>query len=260
LSSNRGTPGSGIQPLANPPRTGSIVWKINYDSNPYFGGKLKQDMEDDRRNDFHLYEHVWLGMPLKISDAIILSGKYVIQGFESSDHGRGDYDLWRKADRVLLGADFGFANDPNTLIRSFMLEEPSKKYPGRMATNLYVEHEAYGHKVELDDMPDFYDRVPGSRQWPIKADAARPETISKIRHRGFIISAAEKWQGSVEDGIAHLKGFEQIIIHPRCTNTAREARLYRYKTDPRAVDERGQPLVLPVIVDKNNHTWDGVRY
>jgi phage terminase large subunit len=43
-------------------------------------------------------------------------------------------------------------------------------------------------------------------------------------------------------------------------NTAREARLYRYKTDPKAVDEKGQPLVLPIIVDKHNHTWDAVRY
>jgi hypothetical protein len=118
------TPGSGIGPLENPPRTGAIVWKLNYDSNPYFGGKLKMDMEDDLRDDIHLYEHVWLGMPLKISDAIILSGKYTIQTF--------DDELWRKSDRVLLGEDFGFANDPAAIIRSFMLEEPSKKVPGAL--------------------------------------------------------------------------------------------------------------------------------
>jgi len=33
-----------------------------------------------------------------------------------------------------------------------------------------------------------------------------------------------------------------------------EARLYRYKTDPRTGD------ILPILVDKHNHTWDSIRY
>ena len=74
------------------------------------------------------------------------------------------------------------------------------------------------------------------------------------------MSPAEKWEGSVKDGINHLRGFNQIIIHPRCTATAQEARLYRYKTDPKQVDEKGQPMVLPIIIDKNNHCWDAIRY
>ena len=36
--------------------------------------------------------------------------------------------------------------------------------------------------------------------------------------------------------------------------------MYRYKVDPKAVDERGQPLVLPIVVDKHNHYWDADRY
>lgn len=44
------------------------------------------------------------------------------------------------------------------------------------------------------------------------------------------------------------------MIHPRCTGIAKEARLYRYKVD------RITKEVLPVIVDKNNHGWDGIRY
>jgi phage terminase large subunit len=43
-------------------------------------------------------------------------------------------------------------------------------------------------------------------------------------------------------------------------NTAREAHLWRYKVDPKVVDEHGQPLVLPVLVDRHNHTWDAGRY
>lgn len=227
------------------PRHNSIIHKLNYDSNPYFPSVLRDEMEEDKANDFHLYEHIWLGLPLRISNAIVLSGKYRVAEF--------DAELWREADRVRLGADFGFSQDPNTLIRSFIIEA------GKLRT-LYIEYEAYGVGIELDEMAEFYDSVPGSRDWPIKADSARPETISHLRRQGFAISAAEKWPGSVKDGVAHLRGFTEIVIHPRCVHMAQEARLYRYKVDKSQVDEKGQPQVLPIIVDKNNHCIDAVRY
>jgi phage terminase large subunit len=65
---------------------------------------------------------------------------------------------------------------------------------------------------------------------------------------------AAKWPGSVEDGVAYLRSFEEIVIHERCTHTIEEARLYSYKTD-KQTDE-----VLPIIEDRHNHCWDAVRY
>ena len=75
-----------------------------------------------------------------------------------------------------------------------------------------------------------------------------------MRRAGFNISAAEKWSGSVEDGIAFLRSFERIVIHERCKHAAEEARLYKYKVDARTGE------VLPVIVDANNHVIDALRY
>ena len=94
---------------------------------------------------------------------------------------------------------------------------------------LYIEYEAFGVGVDLDEMAQFYDSVPGARDWPIKGDCSRPETISYLRRQGFNIEAAEKWPGSVEDGIAHIKGFETVVIHPRCKKTLEEFRSYSYK-------------------------------
>ena len=219
----------------NPPENSAIV-ELNYNDNPFFPDVLEQErLNDLARLDYATYAWIWEGAYLENSDKQVLNGKYVIQEF--------DDDLYKKADRLLFGADFGFANDPNTLIRFFILDGC-----------LYIEYEAYGVHVELDEMPQFYDSVPESRKWSIKGDGSRPETISYIRREGFKISAAKKWQGSVEDGISHLKGFKQIIIHPRCKHTAEEARLYSYKTD-RVTEE-----VLPIIEDKNNHCWDAIRY
>lgn len=226
-------------------RPGAIVHKLNYDSNPYFPSGLREEMETDKENDFHLYEHIWLGMPLKRSNAIILNKKYRVAEF--------DDDLYKQADRLLFGADFGFAQDPATLLRMFIIERAS----GRI---LYISHEAYATGVEFEEYDEFYGAVPDAKDWPIKADAARPEVISYLRRKGWNIEAAEKWDGSVKDGIAHLRGFSEIIIHPRCKYTAVEAYMYRYKVDPKIVDEYGQPEVLPIVVDKHNHCWDAARY
>lgn len=219
----------------NPPDN-AVVVEMNYDDNPWFPSVLEDErLNDQARLDSATYAWIWEGAYLENSDKQVLANKYVVQSFPD--------DLWQQADRLLFGADFGFAKDPNTLLRQFILNDC-----------LYIEYEAYGVGVELDHMPEFYDKIPEARKWPIKADSARPETISYLKRQGFNISAAKKWQGSVEDGITFLRGFKQIIIHPRCKETAKEARLYSYKTD-RITGE-----VLPVILDANNHCWDAVRY
>lgn len=221
--------------LENPPPN-AVVHKVNYLENPFFPDTLRAEMEWDKQNDFEKYLHVWEGFPLTVSDAQIFKGRYTVESF--------DEDLWQKADRLFFGADFGFAKDPSTLVRCFIYEN-----------RLYIDYEAYGVGVEIDELPELYRSVPGADEWPIKADCARPETISYLANRsGFDISAADKWQGSIEDGIAYLKSFEKIVIHPRCKHTADEFRLYSYKTD-RLTQE-----VLPVILDKHNHCIDGLRY
>ncbi|QPB11340.1 terminase large subunit [Providencia phage PSTNGR2lys] len=218
------------------PPDNAIIVEMNYDDNPWFPSVLEEErLNDQARLDAATYAWIWEGAYLENSDKQVLANKYVVQSFPD--------DLWKQADRLLFGADFGFAKDPNTLIRMFILDDC-----------LYIEREAYGVGVELDHMPAFYDEIPEARKWPIKADSARPETISYLKRQGFNISAAKKWQGSVEDGITYLRGFRQIIIHPRCKETAKEARLYSYKTD-RITGE-----VLPVIEDAYNHCWDAVRY
>ncbi|PCQ37956.1 PBSX family phage terminase large subunit [Providencia rettgeri] len=240
-----------------PPKN-SIIVEMNYNDNPWFPDVLEEERLDDLNSlEYSDYAWIWEGAYLENSDKQVLANKYVVQSFPD--------DLYQKADRLLFGGDFGFAKDPSTLIRMFMLDR-----------NLYIEYEAYGSGVELNDMWKFYagkdgatDKqlaewevtddakftgIPEARKWPIKADNSRPETISHIKMQGFNISSAKKWQGSVEDGVTFLKGFKQIIIHPRCKETAKEARLYSYKTD-RITGE-----VLPVILDANNHCWDAVRY
>lgn len=242
-------------------RPDAIVHQVNYDQNPYFAASpLRDEMEYDRATDFHLYEHIWLGKPRKISNAIVLSGKYRVVPEDQFDY--GGWQEYGQEGRIYFGMDFGFSQDPNAVLRMWRYAHTAEiNGVLRPVHSLVVTNEAYGGGVETsDELVQLVDSVPGSREWPIKADSARPETISFLRNKGFNISAAEKWDGSVKDGVAHLRGYREIVIHPSCVNTAREAHLWRYKVDEKVVDEHGQALVLPVLVDRHNHTWDAARY
>lgn len=206
---------------------------VNYEDNPWFPEVLRKEMEYCRKVNVSDYEYIWLGKPQVNTDVQVFKGRYEIQDFADADRNT----------RFFHGADWGFAQDPTTLVRAFIKEDC-----------LYIDQECYGVGVELDETPQLFEKITTSRTFPIKADCARPETISFMRRRGFNIAPAKKWQGSVEDGLAVLKSFRKIIIHPRCKHAADEFRLYSYKVDKNNGD------ILPIIEDKNNHIIDALRY
>jgi phage terminase large subunit len=233
-------------------RDGAVFVEVNYYDNPFFTETLRKEMQWDKAHDTGMYEHVWLGKPQVHSEAQVFYGKYRIENFDTPE------------DAVFyFGADWGFSVDPSTLVRCFVDADARK---------LYVDHEAYAVGVEIEDLPALFDTVPESRPpkkvevaegdkeaeipdvkvWQIKADSARPETISYMRRQGFNIVPAIKGKGSVEDGIEFMRSY-QIVIHPRCKRTADEFRLYSYKTDLGG-------NVTPKIEDKHNHCIDAVRY
>jgi phage terminase large subunit len=224
--------------------------EINWSDNPWFPAELKAEREndwgriaectdDDERAQLQAdYDHIWQGKLQKNSNASVFRRRVIVETF-----GEPHEDT-----RIFYGADWGFANDPTALIRFWVTENSDN------TQELWISHEAFGYGVEIDETSQLFDSVPGSRVWPIHADCAQPQVISYMARQGFNISAAEKWPGSLEDGVRHLKGFVRIHIHERCKHMHEEARLYAYKVD-RITSE-----VLPIIVDAHNHGWDSVRY
>ena len=221
-----------------------MVHESNYKQSPesWLGPKFLADAADMERTRPEKHAHVYMGVEIGRTDAIIFSGCYRIESFEAVRAGNSWHINGKPADGPYFGADFGFSQDPNVLIRCFVQER-----------EIYIEYEEFGIGVELDAMPAMYDKIPDARKYKIRGDCARPETISHLKNKGFIIEAAEKWKGSVEDGITVLKG-HQIIIHPRCIDTIKELRQYSYKIDRITRD------VLSDIVDKHNHGIDALRY
>jgi phage terminase large subunit len=122
--------------------------------------------------------------------------------------------------------------------------------------NLYVINANYGYGIDIVDIPKLiFDGVPQSRQYPIYADCSRPETISHLKKQaGYMIEGAEKWPGSVQDGITHLRGYSKIFIDPSLTQLIEEFRFYSHKVDTLT------SKVLPDIVKGFDHGIDAMRY
>lgn len=215
---------------ATPPPD-AVVIPVNYEDNPWFPQVLRDEMEYDRRRDPDKWQHVWRGEYLKNSEARVFKN-WVVEEFE-----RPDGTIYR------LGADWGFSVDPSVLVRCSI-----------EGNRLYVDYEAYMIGCEIVNLPDLFDRVPESRKWFIRADSARPETISYMQKNGYPkIQAASKGKGSVEEGIAFLQSHD-IVVHPRCVHLIDELNNYSYKIDPQTNE------ILPIIEDKNNHVIDALRY
>jgi len=214
----------------NPPPDG-VVLPVNYEDNPWFPDVLREEMEYDKRRDPDKFHHVWRGGYLSNSEASVFRN-WRVEEFEAP------------ADAIhRLGADWGFAVDPTTLVRCHII--------GR---TLYIDFEAYRVGCEIMDTPDLFMTVPESEKWPIVADSARPETISFMQKHGFPkIMTAVKGPKSVEEGVEWLKSYD-VVVHPRCVHTIDELTLYSYKTDPLT------GKILPILEDKKNHVIDALRY
>lgn len=221
------------QRLVVTPPARSIVRKVSYRDNPFATAELLEEARELQRRDPEAYAHIWEGEAWHRSDADILSSRLRMEEFTPADHWAGPY----------YGADWGFARDPSSFTRVWIADR-----------RLYLDYEEGGVQLDFDETERRFRRIPGAADHVIRADNARPETIHEMTRRGLRVQAADKWPGSVKDGIEHLRSYEQIVLHPRCERAWRELRLYRYKTDKRTGD------VLPDVVDAHNHVSDSVRY
>lgn len=243
-------PGSELWPIWNPrldgspvdqrfrknPPANALIVELNHQDNPYFPEGLDVlRKREQARLDPATYAHVWQGAYLENSDAQVFAGKVAVEPFEPTPTWDGPY----------LGGDFGFSQDPTAAVEVWIVGD-----------EIFIRREAFKVGLELDDTAPFVTNlIPAFIDNASRWDNARPESISHLSRHGLPrIKPVEKWKGSVEDGIAYLRSFRRIVIHPDCVNMQREARLYSYKVDRLSGD------VTTDIVDAHNHGWDAVRY
>ena len=212
----------------------AFLFKVNYTENRHFPQVLEAERRLMLERDPALYNHVWLGECLTHTDAQIFKDKWEVRDFTP--------DNWNLP---FYGMDFGFSQDPTACVKVWVHDE-----------TLYIEKEAVKVGLELDDTASYIKGfMPEIENGVIRADSARPESISYLKRHGLPrIQAVKKWTGSVEDGITHMRSYKRIVVHPRCREAINEMMLYSYKVDQRSGD------ITTAVVDKHNHVIDAIRY
>ena len=221
--------------VQNPPDN-AIVVKMIFQDNPWFPEVLEtQRLRDREVFSPAVYNHIWNGAYLKNDEASVFHDKWKVEEFTPDETWDGPY----------FGLDFGFSRDPSAATKTWIHNE-----------NLYIEYECGQVGLELDDTAEFLKkRIPGIEKHIIRADCARPESISFLKRKGLPrIVGCEKGKGSIEDGIAFMKSHRKIIVHPRCVETQNEMSLYSFKVDRLTGD------IMPSILDAYNHFVDSIRY
>lgn len=218
--------------LNGDPPPGTVFVNVNYYDNPWFNEtSLVRLMEWDKARDPTKYRHVWLGELESRSDAIVFHNWRV-----------GKLEV-PEGIKPLYGADWGFSVDPTVLLKMYLFDDDRL---------LYIEKEAYRHRVEIDDLPSLFDEIPGSRFGVITADSARPELIRHMRKLNWRVHPSIKGKNSVIEGVEFMRSHD-IVVDPECTNTKYELEHYAY-------DEDKEGNILPNLVDQDNHCIDAARY
>lgn len=155
------------------------------------------------------------------------------------------FDNWSEIDRVppqakLIGSgmDFGFTNDPTTMVTVY-----------KMDNNIYADEVIYGKGLHNSDIANL---IKQEEPGVIYADSAEPKSISEIKRYGIKILPATKGRDSIMYGISILQEYN-IIVTKRSTNLKDELNKYGWKKD-----KEGNTLNVPV--DNYNHCIDALRY
>ena len=149
-------------------------------------------------------------------------------------------DIPTDAKFLSYGMDFGFTNDPTTLVAIY-----------QQGDNIYLKELLYQTGLTNRDINDKLKFHEVERK-EIFADSAEPKSIEELYRMGWNIKPATKGQGSVNIGIDMMKRY-QLHVTKDSVNMIKEFRNYKWQED-----KNGNILNVPV--DMFNHTIDAIRY
>jgi phage terminase large subunit len=135
-----------------------------------------------------------------------------------------------------IGIDFGYTNDPTTIIEVY-------NYNGQRIVNELVYQQGLVNSDIAKNLPN---------NIPIYADSSEPKSIEEIRRFGKLISGVTKGQDSINFGIQIMQS-QNYLVTSNSTNLIKELRSYCWATD-----KTGIKLNKPI--DNFNHAIDALRY
>jgi len=153
------------------------------------------------------------------------------------------FSNWKRIDTIPdearligIGMDFGYTNDPTSIIEVYKLNETRILNEVTYQTGLLNS--------------DIAKLLP--KNVPVYADSAEPKSIADIQRYGITIKGVTKGKDSINYGIDVMQR-EDYLVTSQSTNLIKELRSYCWDTD-----KTGKRLNKPI--DNFNHAIDAVRY
>lgn len=137
---------------------------------------------------------------------------------------------------VGLGMDFGYTNDPTSIIEVY-------KWNGKRILNEICYKQGMLNSDIVKVLPN---------NVIIYADSAEPKSIDEIKRFGKLIKGVTKGKDSILYGIDVMQG-QEYLVTKSSVNLIKELRSYCWDTD-----RSGERLNKPI--DNYNHAIDAIRY
>ena len=181
-----------------------------------------QQIESIRTRRPEKYKHQILGGWLDKADGVIFSNWKI-----------GEF---KQVNTSVFGQDFGFSNDPTTLVETNI--DTANKI-------IYLKLHYYKTNLTTSQIAHLNKQFAGDSL--IVADSAEPRLITELSASNNIV-ATIKGQGSVTYGIALLQDFD-LIIDPQSTELIKELNNYCW------LEKKSN-----TPIDAYNHAIDSIRY
>ena len=208
------------------PRDDCDFFKTTYLDNPFIEDVIKKEIERLKDTDEQYWQIYGLGERAASRSTI----------FNYTEVNT----IPEEAKLIAYGMDFGYSNDPSTLISIYSQEH-----------NLYIKEHLYRTQMTTVDIHNFL-KDEQLLNNPIYADSSEPRLIRELRTMGHNIFPSIKGKDSINAGIDLLKRYK-IHILSSSTNAIGEFRNYKWTED-----KSGRLTNIPE--DKHNHIIDPCRY
>ena len=208
------------------PRDDADFFITTYKNNPFLSDDIISEIERLKNIDPNYWKIYGLG-EIGTSKSII---------FRVNDC----VDIPDTATFLSFGMDFGFTNDPTTLVGIW-----------KQGDDLYLKEYLYKTGLTNRDIDNHLRSLEIGKK-EIYADSSEPKSIEELYRMGWNIKPATKGQGSINIGIDMMKRY-RINITSDSLNMIKEFKNYKWAEDKNWV-------VLNTPVDMFNHTIDAVRY
>lgn len=207
------------------PRDDAEFFQTTYLDNPFLDSSIIQEIERLKDTDDDYWRIYGLGERG--------SSRATIFQFATIDQPKGKI--------VAYGMDFGFTNDPTSLVRVY-----------EDGGDLYIEELLYHTNLTNRDISEKLQELGLTRYDEIWADSAEPKSIEELHRMGWNVKPTAKGADSIMAGIDILKRYK-IFVTNRSKNLIKEFQNYKWQED-----KNGNLLNRPI--DQYNHGIDATRY